>query len=117
MHLHHGGKGETFGMLPGVPGIENILSLLLTLLNQGKISFKTIRRLLCENPAKYLIFPYKGFIKEGMDADSTVVDLKREGVIDPDNFKSKSRYTPFEGFQLGDANNDLGTWAEGYGRW
>ncbi len=52
-----------------------------------------------------------------MDADLTVVDLKMEGVIDPDNFKSKSRYTPFEGFQVRDANNDLGTWAEGYGRW
>lgn len=85
---------------PGVPGIEIILPLLLTLLNEGKISFKTIRRLLCENPAKIFNIPQKGFIKEGMDADLTVVDLKREAVIDPDDFKSKSRYTPFEGFQV-----------------
>lgn len=92
--------GNIWDAPPGVPGIENILSLLLTLLNQGKISFKTIRRLLCENPAKIFNIPQKGFIKEGMDADLTVVDLKMEGVIDPDNFKSKSRYTPFEGFQV-----------------
>ncbi len=85
---------------PGVPGIETILPLLLTQFNQGKLTFGTIKRLLCENPAKIFNIPNKGFITEGMDADLVVVDLKKESVIDPDNFKSKSRYTPFEGFQV-----------------
>ncbi|NYB51568.1 MAG: dihydroorotase family protein [Methanobacteriaceae archaeon] len=85
---------------PGVPGIEVILSLLLTQLNQGKIDFRDIKRLLCENPAKIFNIPYKGFIAQGMDADLVLVDLKKESIIEPENFNSKAKYTPFEGFQV-----------------
>ena len=85
---------------PGVPGIETILPLLLTQVNNGNITFRTIKRFLCETPAKIFNIPHKGFITEGMDADLVVVDLKKESVIDPDNFKSKAEYTPFKGFQV-----------------
>jgi len=85
---------------PGIPGLETILPLLLTQLNQRKISVEDIKRLLCENPAKIFNIPHKGFIMEGMDADLVVVDLKKESVIDPDNFQSKAKYSPFEGFRV-----------------
>lgn len=85
---------------PGVPGLETILPLLLTQLNQGNMSFAGIKRLLCETPAKIFNIPHKGFIAEGMDADLVVVDLKKEDIINPDDFKSKSEYTPFEGFHV-----------------
>jgi dihydroorotase len=84
---------------PGIPGLETILPLLLTQLNHGQISVGDIKRLLCENPAKIFNIPYKGFIMEGMDADLVVIDLKKEGVVDPDNFKSKAKYSPFKGFK------------------
>ena len=93
-------RKKIFGMLlQGVPGIEIILPLLLTLLNEGKISFKTIRRLLCENPAKIFNIPIR-FYKRRYGCRSDCGGSKREAVIDPDDFKSKSRYTPFEGFQV-----------------
>jgi dihydroorotase len=85
---------------PGVPGLETILPLLLTQFNHGKIHLNGIKRLLCENPAKIFNIPHKGFIKEGMDADLVVVDLKKESVIDPDKFKSKAKYTPFEDIKV-----------------
>lgn len=85
---------------PGVPGLETILSLLLTQVNQKKISLNDIKRLLCETPAKIFSIPHKGFIAKGMDADMVVVDLKKEDVINPDNFKSKANYSPFEGFNV-----------------
>jgi dihydroorotase len=84
---------------PGIPGLETILPLLLTQLNQGKINVEDIKRLLCENPAKIFRIPHKGFIAEGMDADLVVVDLEREGVVDQDNFQSKAKYSPFKGFK------------------
>ncbi|AXV40547.1 dihydroorotase family protein [Methanobacterium sp. BAmetb5] len=84
---------------PGIPGIETILPLLLTQLNQGKLSVGGIKRLLCETPAKIFSIPYKGFIAEGMDADLVVVDLEKEGVVNPDNFQSKAKYSPFKGFK------------------
>lgn len=84
---------------PGIPGLETIVPLLLTQLNQGEIGVGDIKRLLCENPAKIFNIPNKGFIIEGMDADLVVIDLKKEAVVDPDNFKSKAKYSPFKGFK------------------
>lgn len=85
---------------PGIPGLETALPLLLTHLNHGNLNLDDLRRLLCEKPARIFNIPNKGFLKKGMDADLVVVDLHKEGVIDPDNFHSKAKYSPFEGFKV-----------------
>lgn len=92
-------KKDVWNAPPGIPGLETILPLLLTQLNQEKITLGDIKRLLCETPAKIFNIPNKGFIREGMDADLVVIDLKKEGVVDPDNFHSKAKYSPFKGFK------------------
>jgi dihydroorotase len=93
-------KKDVWNAPPGIPGLETTLPLMLTQLNREKISVEDIKRLLCENPAKIFNIPNKGFIREGMDADLVVVDLKKEYVIDPANFQSKANYSPFEGFHV-----------------
>ena len=35
-----------------------------------------------------------------MDADFVVVDMKKEHIINPDDFKTKAKYSPFEGFKV-----------------
>jgi dihydroorotase len=85
---------------PGIPGLETALPLLLNQINLGNISFTEIRRLLCENPAKLFKVQNKGHIKEGMDADFVVVDMKKELTIDSDNFYSKAHYSPFDGMKV-----------------
>jgi dihydroorotase len=85
---------------PGIPGLETALSLLLTKVNQNKMSFVDVKRLLCENPAMIFNIQNKGFIREGMDADFVVVDMKKEDIIKPENFHSKAHYSPFESFKV-----------------
>ena len=85
---------------PGIPGLETALSLFLTKVNQNRMSFVDVKRLLCENPAMIFNIQNKGFIREGMDADFVVVDMKREDIIKPDNFLSKAHYSPFESFKV-----------------
>jgi dihydroorotase len=85
---------------PGIPGLETALPLLLTQINKNKFSFEQLTQLLAENPARIFNIPHKGLIKEGIDADFVVVDMKREKVIKPENFQSKAKYSPFEGFQI-----------------
>ena len=90
-------EGDVWNAPPGIPGLETALPLILTQVNRGKISFDEVKRLLCENPAKIFNIKNKGYIKEGMDADFVVVDMKREGEINPENFYSKAHYSPFKG--------------------
>ena len=85
---------------PGIPGLETVLPLILTEVNRGNLSFEDVKRLLCENPAEIFKLKNKGFIKEGMDADFVVVDMKREDIINPEHFHSKAHYSPFEGYKV-----------------
>lgn len=85
---------------PGIPGLETALPLLLNQVNLGKISFKDISRLLCENPAKIFKLNNKGYINKGMDADFVVVDMKKEITINSDKFMSKAHYSPFDGMKV-----------------
>jgi dihydroorotase len=85
---------------PGIPNLETTLSLLLTQYNQNKITITNIKRLLCEKPAEIFKLPGKGHIEKDMDADLVVIDLKQEGIIKPENFHSKAKYTPFEGYKF-----------------
>jgi len=85
---------------PGIPNLETALPLLLTEINRRNMTFEDLKRLMCENPAKIFSLHNKGFIKERMDADFVVLDMKKEGVVNPDKFKSKAKYSPFKGFKV-----------------
>jgi dihydroorotase len=93
-------KQDLWDAPSGIPNLETTLPLLLTQYNQGHITITDIKRLLCEKPAEIFNLPGKGYIKNEMDADIVVIDLKREGIIKPENFHSKAKYTPFEGFKF-----------------
>lgn len=84
---------------PGIPGLETTLPILTTFINQGRLSLKGLVRLLAEQPSRIFNLKGKGFIKEGLRGDLTVIDLKSEHVIDPEHFKSKAKYSPFSGFK------------------
>lgn len=85
---------------PGIPGIETMVPILFTLYNRGVLSLYNIASLLSENPAKILSIPKAGLIKEGFYANLTIVNLKREKIIDPSNFESKAKYSPFVGMKV-----------------
>jgi len=86
--------------LPESPTWILLYHSLLTQINNRNMTFTDLKRLLCENPARIFHLESKGFIKVGMDADFVVVDRKKEGVINPDKFKSKAKYSPFKGFKV-----------------
>ena len=85
---------------PGIPNLETTLPILLTMINERKMTFQDLKRLLCQNPARIFKLENKGYINPGADADLVVVDVKKRGVIDPDKFKSKAKYSPFKGFKV-----------------
>jgi dihydroorotase len=84
----------------GIPGLETTLPLLLTEVRRGRISIGDVIKLMCENPVKIFKLKNKGSLKEGSDADLTVVDLNRKYKIDPSKFHSKAKFSPFEGREV-----------------
>jgi len=89
-----------FEQASGFPGLETSVALMLTCVNRDLLSLSEYVRLTSEGPAKaWGLYPKKGCIAVGADADFTVVDTKREWRIDPAKFVSKAKYSPFEGFK------------------
>ena len=82
----------------GFIGVETSLPLMLTEVNKGRLSLEEYVRLASENPAKiWGIYPRKGSLQIGSDADLVLVDLKKEGTIDSEKLHNKNRLTPYHG--------------------
>jgi len=83
----------------GVVGIETAFPLLYThLVLAGVITLEKLVELMSINPKKR--FGIKGGTDDGAEADFCVVDLDDEYVINPDEFYSKGKATPFEGYKV-----------------
>jgi dihydroorotase len=80
----------------GIPNLETTLPLLLTEVNRGRLSIGDVVRLMTEKPAEIFKLKGRGCLKEGNNADLTVVDLNRKYKIDASKFHSKAKYSPFD---------------------
>ncbi|MFC1769825.1 dihydroorotase [Nitrospirota bacterium] len=97
-HLNE--KGREFDAAPpGISGLETSLSLSLALVREKVIDMSTLVRMMAQRPAEILGLD-KGTLKEGADADVVLVDVEEEYKVDPEEFFSKGKNTPFEGWQL-----------------
>ena len=82
----------------GFPGVETQMPLMLTEVNAGRFSICDYVRWSAANVAKiWGLYPRKGVIQPGADADIAIVDLAREWTIDDAKLQSLSRITPFHG--------------------
>ena len=84
----------------GMPGVQTLVPIMLNHVNDGKLSLEQLMNSICENPVKIFGIKDKGFIKEGFDADFTVVDMNKKIVIKNENIESKCGWSPFDGFKF-----------------
>ena len=84
----------------GVPAIETMLPVLLSEgVNKRRISLTALQRVCCENPAKVFgLYPRKGVIQKGADADLVIVDLKIRRKVRAEDLHYKVGWTPYEGW-------------------
>jgi dihydroorotase len=84
----------------GVVGAETTLAVLSTkLIRTGALDWITVLEKLTINPARVLGLA-KGTLQVGSDADITVIDPEATWTVDPERLLSKSKNTPFAGWQL-----------------
>jgi dihydroorotase len=93
--------GDIWKAAAGCPGVETSVPLLLTQVNAGRLSLNHYVRVQAEGPARaWNLWPRKGRLGRGADADLTIVDLQAQDVIDAARLHSKSRATPFAGMRV-----------------
>jgi len=80
----------------GIPSLETTLPLLLTEVKHGRLSIADVVRLMAEKPAEIFKLKGRGYLKEGNNADLTIVDLNRKYKIEASKFHSKAKYSPFD---------------------
>ncbi len=85
--------------ISGFAGVEVSVPLFLTYaVNSGRMTLQQYVRVSSEGPAKtWNLYPRKGTIQVGSDADLTIVDLDRAGTIDEATLHGKNDLTPFQG--------------------
>ncbi len=82
----------------GFPGVETQMPIMLTEVNRGRMTICDYVRWSAVNPARaWGLFPRKGVLQPGADADIAIVDLDREGVIDEAALHSRSKISPWHG--------------------
>jgi dihydroorotase len=94
-------KENVWEAAAGFAGVETMVPLMLTQVRKGRLTIERFSKLLCENPARMLgIYPKKGAIRIGSDADFILVDFARRSVIKSDHLKSKTKVTPFDNWEV-----------------
>lgn len=86
----------------GMPGVQHRAELMYTYgVEKERISVTQMCKYLSENPARlYGLYPQKGCLEEGSDADLVIWDGNAEEVITKDNQLYKMDYAPLEGVKI-----------------
>jgi len=93
---------RSFAEVPfGCPGIETLLPLLYSEgVAKGRISLTQLVNLLATNPARQFgLYPRKGTLQVGSDADMVIFDPEAEWEITADKLHSAAGYSAFEGWR------------------
>lgn len=94
-------EGDIWTVHFGLPGLDTTLRLLLDAAHRQKLSMNDVVRVYSTNPAKrYGLWPRKGSLSVGADADMVLVDPDAVGVISDDDVISKAGWTPYAGREV-----------------
>ncbi len=95
-------NGDLLESLSGFPGIATMLPVLLSEgVNKGRINLQRVTEVTSYNTSRIFgLYPQKGSIQKGSDADLVIVDLDLKKKVTPDLLQSYSDYTIYDGWEL-----------------
>ena len=94
-------KDRELDLVPfGIVGLETLLPVCVkSLIEPGHLTWPQLIAKLTTGPASILGIQ-KGTLAPGADADVTIIDPQTQWTVAPEQFRSKSRNTPFGGWEL-----------------
>ncbi|MCX7919771.1 MAG: dihydropyrimidinase [bacterium] len=86
----------------GIPGVETIIPLLYSEgVRKKRITLTQLIQLVSTNPAKLFgLYPRKGTIQVGADADLVIFDPKQEKIISPNTLSTACDWSPYQGYRI-----------------
>lgn len=94
-------KGSIWDAPFGLPGLDTTMSLLLTAAATDKISYQDLVQRYSTTPARvYGLYPRKGSLQPGADADLLIVDPSRRRVLRDEDIHSKAGWSPYLGREM-----------------
>jgi dihydroorotase (multifunctional complex type) len=86
---------------PGTIGVQTSLPLMLDRVNKGQVTLNRVVECMCAKPAQLFgLYPRKGCLAIGADADITILDMNHEWTITHEEMYSKTKFTPYNGFKI-----------------
>jgi allantoinase len=99
--LEQKSDGDIWSVPFGLPGVDTTMPLLLDAAATGRMSYERLVDLYSERPARtYGLFPRKGCLRSGSDADIVIVDPDDTWTITDKGIRSKAGWTPYEGRRI-----------------
>jgi dihydroorotase (multifunctional complex type) len=90
--------GDIWNVHFGLPGLDSTMSLLLDAAARGHLAYEDVVRVYSESPARtYGLWPRKGRLAPGADADIVLVNPTGERTLRNEDVLSKAGWTPFHG--------------------
>jgi dihydroorotase (multifunctional complex type) len=91
-------EGDMWNVHFGLPGLDSTMALLLDAAARGHLAYEDVARVYSQNPAQtYGLWPRKGRIAVGADADIALVDPGATRTLRNADVLSKAGWTPFDG--------------------
>jgi len=86
----------------GIPGLETLLPVMLkNSVTAGRLTLENVVNILCTKPAQIFgLYPRKGIISKGSDADLVMVDFQKETTVNAGKLHSAADWTPYDGLKL-----------------
>ncbi len=96
------GERDIFAAGFGMPGIETMLPLVVSeSVRRGRLTLPQVAAAASENAARLFgLYPRKGVIAPGSDADLVVIDPDAEWTLTARDLHSRAGYTCFEGWRM-----------------
>ncbi|MCL1816178.1 MAG: dihydroorotase [Clostridiales bacterium] len=100
-HTKEEKAGSLWNAPAGMASVETLAPIMINAVSEGRLYINQLAALLSENPAKlYGLYPRKGSLLPGTDADITIIDPQAHYTIQANDLHSISKVTPFDGWPM-----------------